>query len=312
MTQLRDARFKRALQAAPDAQLGPQEATRRAVREAAARAVQTQPARRKWRWWPASQPRLPWNTAFATVLLASLVTLLWQGRDVPDARTDTAAVDAQSPSAAPTPVPPPAPAPSVAAAPQRPATPRAAPAPQRQLDLHGAAKQAAEATARRESERVHKSAPRDLARQREGAAVPLEDSAQAPASGPGAGVAPPAASPAVPAAQPSARFQAVPPTWQQWSQLRVGPAGHALARVSTPRLAELIERVAASATTEEPLAEAPQSRLELSQDGRLLAVLEIAGAQVRWTVPGAPARTGRPDPAMLQALREELQRLAPR
>ena len=39
MTELRDARFKRALQAAPDAQLGPQEATRRAVRDAAAKAV---------------------------------------------------------------------------------------------------------------------------------------------------------------------------------------------------------------------------------------------------------------------------------
>jgi hypothetical protein len=313
MTELRDARFKRALQDAPDAQLGPQEATRRAVHEAAARAVQTQPAQRKWRWWPAPRQRMPWNAAFATVLLASLVALLWQGRDVPDARTDTAAVDPQVPSVAPAPVPAPASAPSVAV--ER-SPPQAARKPQ---PADAAARQ--EREARRASAGLHKSAPQDLARQRE-AAAPLHDSATpsaAPTPAPpppapaAAAQAPRATAPAAPAAELSARSQAVP-GWQQWSQLRISGQGAAVTvpREREPQLAGLIERVAAGATADAPLHEAPQWRLELGREGLLLAVLEVAGDQVRWSAPGSAARTGRPDAAALQALREELQRLAPR
>ena len=83
-------------------------------------------------------------------------------------------------------------------------------------------------------------------------------------------------------------------------------------REREPQLASLIERVAASATADAALHEAPQWRLELSRDGQVLAVLEVAGDQVRWSGPGSAARTGRPDAAALQALREELQRLQPR
>lgn len=104
------------------------------------------------------------------------------------------------------------------------------------------------------------------------------------------------------------------PDWQQWSQLGIGQGGTSvtLPRERVPQLAPLVERVVAGATADEPLVEAPQWRLELSREGLRLGVLEVAGDQVRWTGPGSAARTGRPDPAVLQALREELQRLHPR
>lgn len=310
MTELRDARFLRALQAAPDARLQPQEATRHAVREAAAKAIASRiGGRRWWSWWSASERRMPWNAAFATVLLASLVALLWQDRDVPNARTEASRVDIQAPPpAAPAPAPAPPAAPQAAPPPR--ATPRAAPAPREERRPTQA------------SEGLHKSAPQeDLARQRE-AAAPLQDSA-APAAAPvpapppapaAAAPMPRGAAPAAPAAELSARFQTVP-DWHQWSQLRIEQDGQAITvpRERASHLAGLIERMVAGATTQEPLAEPAQPKLELGRrDGRLLGVLELAGDQVRWTVPGAAPRTGRPDPAALQALREELQRLAQR
>lgn len=192
--------------------------------------------------------------------------------------------------------------------------------------------------ARSVRERLEKSAPQDLARQRE-ATAPLQDNTAARAPASEGGTAPPSASdaaapaaptpspppapapaPAVaaapraaPAAELSARSPAAP-GWQQWSQLRIEKDGQVLtvSRERASHLAGLIEQAAASATTQEPLAEAPQWKLELRRDGRPLGVLEVAGVQLRWTVPGAGAHTGRPEPAVLLALREELQRLLPR
>lgn len=311
MTEMRDARLKRALQAAPDVQQLPQEATRHAVREAARRAVRPRGSG-WWARWLSSPQRMPWNAAFATVLLASLVGLLWQGREPPDARTDSSRADAVSP---PQPAPAPAPAGSspapASAAPQTQAAP-----PQRMSEAKPAPSTAAQTLARQEREtrpareRLGKSAPQDLARQRE-AAAPLQDSTAARGAAPVASP-PPAPEPA-PAAELSARPQAAP-GWQQWSQLRIERDGKALtvSRERASHLAGLIEQAAASATTQQPLAEAPQWKLELHRDGRPLGVLEIAGTQLRWTAPGVGARTGRPEPAQLLALREELQRLLPR
>lgn len=101
MTSLRDPRFEKALEAAPDAHLRPDARTRQAVLQAAAAAVQPQSVRQPVAWWrrwwsgPAEggAGRMPWNAAFATVLLAGFVTLLWQGQPVPDARLDDAPVD---------------------------------------------------------------------------------------------------------------------------------------------------------------------------------------------------------------------------
>lgn len=113
MSELRDARLQRALASAPDADLRPEARTREAVRQAAMAAVggaavrEAAPVQRPaqtnspknaptgWRrlWsalWPSagtagSARHMPWNAALATVLLASLVTLLWREQDIPGA-----------------------------------------------------------------------------------------------------------------------------------------------------------------------------------------------------------------------------------
>jgi hypothetical protein len=85
MTELRDARLRKALHDAPDAQLQPPQRTRDAIRQAAHSAVQ--PAWRSW-WRQAGDRRLPWGAALATVALATLITVLWEGREIPFARRD--------------------------------------------------------------------------------------------------------------------------------------------------------------------------------------------------------------------------------
>lgn len=111
MTDLRDPRLRKALDHAPDSHLAPapwaRDAIKNAAREAvvapgrpAAAALAPQP------WWRRFLPepggsRMPWNAAFATVLVAGFVTLLWQGQPVPDARLDEPA-----PASAPAQPPP--------------------------------------------------------------------------------------------------------------------------------------------------------------------------------------------------------------
>ena len=105
MTDLRDARFKRALDHAPDAELRPDPATRQAIRSMATRALETRASgtvskaapstwwRRAWHGWihpSAGASPMPWNAALATVLLASLVTVLWYEQPVPQAIPDDA------------------------------------------------------------------------------------------------------------------------------------------------------------------------------------------------------------------------------
>lgn len=105
MTELRDARLKRALDHAPDAVLRPSDATRAAIKSIAAEAntgvvrAPTQLVRqvplwhRVARWWRAGESGarpMPWNAALATVLLASLVTLIWFEQPVPQAVPDDA------------------------------------------------------------------------------------------------------------------------------------------------------------------------------------------------------------------------------
>lgn len=114
MKSLRDARLQQALTHAPDADLAPDASTRQAILQHAAAAVapaaQSAAARRPW-WrvlWPEpGASRMPWNAAFATVVLAGFITVLWQGRPVPEAQPDDAAgtrVASTPAGAPPTPV----------------------------------------------------------------------------------------------------------------------------------------------------------------------------------------------------------------
>ncbi|MGE0496902.1 MAG: hypothetical protein AB7I35_16980 [Ramlibacter sp.] len=109
MTMLRDARLARALDYAPDQAEVPDARARAAIRKIAIEALAVSrpvPVPRPRPWWrrlwsPApGAARMPWNAALATVLLASLVTLLWHDREPPGARLD-GPVDAATQPAGP-------------------------------------------------------------------------------------------------------------------------------------------------------------------------------------------------------------------
>ncbi|NVO07310.1 MAG: hypothetical protein HXX19_15950 [Rhodoferax sp.] len=140
MTELRDARFKKALETAPDADARPAPAVSQAIMAAARRALPAPPAPAKSQaWWQrlwqrTGSPRAPWGAAFASLLLAVLVTVMWVHEPIPDARPIAPSAPPlaspakpqapEAPATAPTPAPAPGPAP----APLRKAAPAPAPA----------------------------------------------------------------------------------------------------------------------------------------------------------------------------------------
>ena len=163
---LRDPALRRALDHAPDHAAMPDPRTRDAIRKmahnlaatplsAATPAANSARAAPWWRrLWGGGEPRarMPWNAAFATVLVAAFVTVLWHREPVPDARLDgearvggaAAPAEAQAPS--PVQAPPQAQSPSAdAAVPPPPAA--AAPAPEpAAAPAHDASKERRERT----------------------------------------------------------------------------------------------------------------------------------------------------------------------
>lgn len=309
MTELRDARLRQALDHAPDAGLQPPAGTREAIRAAAHAAVQ--PAWRRW-WSRAGTGGTPWAAAFATVVLATLVTVTWQGREVPGAREEVPvamAPSAPAPAAAPPAVPAPAAAPPPVAAP-RPApaparAPVASPAPAPDLPALRDAAPAADALAK--AQRAEEGEARARA-----APPPPPPSAPAAAMAPAPAPAP--APPAAPAAAPQrsaalrAAAGAVP-----WTQVRLEAAGRSVV-VPRPQSGELPALVtSALASPSEPADPAATAllRLELAQGDDAVGALELVGERWRWTPLGqaGQARLLRADPALAAALREEAERL---
>lgn len=98
----------------------------------------------------------------------------------------------------------------------------------------------------------------------------------------------------------------------RWTTLDITRAGATTrqSRGDTEGLAALVNTVARAATVAGGELGAPvEARIELRRDGALLAVLEIAGDQVRWTPqPGGPASIGTPPAQALEALRTALSR----
>lgn len=82
------------------------------------------------------------------------------------------------------------------------------------------------------------------------------------------------------------------------------------ARGDTEGLAAVVNAVARSAVEQGGELAAPvEVWIELQTDAQLLAVLEIAGDQVRWTAPqGGASLVGTPPPSALAALRAALAR----
>lgn len=332
MSELRDARFKKALDHAPDAEARPDERIRQAILLRARDAVAPEPGKPWWKkLWPATgSQRMPWNAALATLVVATLVTIVWHDREMPDPRGDIARSGStvQPDPAVRASVPAPAPAPLAAdtKGPQGPKAELQAGAPTSGPSARQARKAAPETAeaisrppvaepppAEARSERQMPSSPGlqrdraagDLAR---GAA---QDAAPAPSATP-----PSAAPPPMMRAAPSARLAA------ERQVSLAGPATHLVItgqgrRVEAPlqrpsRLADLIDRVIADASNAQTLEPPVNLRVELRREGELLGTLELAGTQARWTPSRASAgeaKMARPQAVLLDALRDELERM---
>ncbi|SFP97593.1 Meckel syndrome type 1 protein [Variovorax sp. OK605] len=398
---LRDPALRRALDHAPDRDAAPDPRTRDAILKmahnlaaapmpasgAAANSASVLPWWRRLFGGGEPRSRMPWNAAFATVLVAAFVTVLWRSEPVPEARLDgearvggAASPAAQAPAASSAPAAPaaatapePAPPPSAAAkqAPAAAPTP-ATPAPA--IAAEQRAKALREAASAKETERAQPSrkqaAPAPAAVAPEPPAIVAEQSAPAPAQDerrearveserqrayaapavPAAPVAPvPAAAPppaiaaaplarqsqdasalasqggsanaqasgalrdSAPRAAKAAPLQAAVPSsfsaLERWTSFSSG-AGARRARGDVEGLAALVGTVARSATAPDASLDAPvEARLSLYRGDTLVAVLEIAGDQVRWTPqPGGTARVGTPPAQALDALRSLLAR----
>jgi hypothetical protein len=141
--------------------------------------------------------------------------------------------------------------------------------------------------------------------------TPLADAGPTPAPAAPAARSAPAPLQTAPAPASPVRPQRVQPG-EVATTLRVVLQGRTVqtALVRPSALSDLIDRASREATGAEPLLAPVELRVELEREQLRLGVLEIAGAQLRWTPVNGPARTAAPDPALLQALRDEIGRLA--
>ena len=305
MTHLRDARLHKALEFAPDMAQAPVKYVVDAIKFEAAKALQpilAKPSLGRWvrikAWWlPADH--MPWNAALASLLLASLVTLVWRGEDTPGAETEAPPTPpvAAAPSATPTPAP-------VQAA------SKSAPRPQADVPRE-------RSTAPAVSARL--SVPEDAAvADAVPAAPPVVATppvvSPAPAEVVAAAPQPSSlrAAPAAKAAQSMPRAESAgalagPKTGaaaEAWTALRITPAGVAsgVLQPPSPTWVGLVRRLLAVAVTPAPLEGAPTLEIELLQGDMPLGRLALAGPWVRWAPTGGTSRTGQADAALLREL----------
>ncbi|WP_431110436.1 hypothetical protein [Variovorax paradoxus] len=394
---LHDPVLRRALDHAPDSGAMPDARTRDAIRKMAhnlapvSSAAPASEDRRATPWWRRlfgggeAPSRMPWNAAFATVLVATFVTVLWYREPVPDARLDGEAqvggaaapapqeaapvqsapqatepardtaneelarsradalrrpapapsgkqaatapdVERKTSKAPPAPVvaaspaaPAPAPAPEPAAVPPPPPAPAAAAA--KAMPAPAIAEQsAAEPRAfprtedRSTAAPVAAAAPPPMQRERAESAPPALSAQRSANAGPSGALRPvPAPNAATAAAAASPQGDTLPfSALDNWTSLNYVRAGQAVrhARGDVEGLAASVNTVARSATlTGSDLAAPVEARLELYSGTALLAVLEIAGDQVRWTPQsGGRPSVGTPPASAFAALRALLTR----
>lgn len=343
MSGLRDARLKRALESAPDADARPDPRVRRAVLDAARQAVE--PPHASWwqRVWQGLGDRtMPWNASLATVALATLVTVLWHDKETPDARPEMPAPVAPAPVIAvppatsmtqePPPVspaaPPARPSPSPSPLAERPVARKAAPVakpqqPQQQppeaaaspspsLPAEAARERRAEAAqgALRDQSRgeLAKSGPAPQAADAAGQAESAAAGARAPAT------APSPASPAFSRAPSGLASQLARPV-TGWTQARIESQGRSveLARGQAPRLVELVDAIARAPSNQQPLQAPVSARVEFRRGAEPAGTLELASGQVRWRGAGRiDSATIEVDAALVQAAQDEIGALMPR
>ncbi|WP_038210653.1 hypothetical protein [Xenophilus azovorans] len=331
-----DARLRRMLDHAPDADAAPHPATREAILKAARNvAASSSPvapaAAARTPWWRRLRPsaggsRMPWNAAFATVLVAMFVTVMWQGEPVPDARLDAPAPAPATPrvEVAPAPAPampatpPPAPAaepvPPPSASPDRVRRERAAEskaAVQERREMQESARRAPSADAGAPAEEEHAAAA-DASRVQPAAPSAAAPRPAPPAPAAAAGAAAPGLA-AAPQMQRRAQETAGVPAgaWRGWTHLRiVAPDGRTrrLTRAEAGELAGLIEAAVPSGLPAAVPEDGSRWQIVLEAGGGALAALEVGGRQVRWREGGAAATAAEPPASVLDALRAELER----
>lgn len=333
MTELRDARLRRALDAAPDAELRPLPSTREAIRAAAQSAAV--PWWGRWRW--SAGGGVPWSAALATVALATLVTVLWQREEVPGLH-DTPIPPGRAPQVAPlrkaspppvvpatvttvpAPAEPSAPRAAVAQAPAAPATGLAAPAPVLAQSPAPAAPSAAEAAAPAPAPAPPEARAPAAAPPPPAAPLPArnEDQARAAPAAPQAAeraakTAQGAGAVAVPA--PAARLAAPrdtrPGPAAGWTDLTVEGREGRFSRADQPALRAAVEAVLASPGVTVPRQPSPEGalRLTLMQGSTLLGVLEWTGDAWLWRPGAGEVQRLQAAPAAAQALRDEVARV---
>lgn len=95
----------------------------------------------------------------------------------------------------------------------------------------------------------------------------------------------------------------------RWTELRVANVNgsvRVVPRAEAGDLGLLMSSAAIMAVGGPPLRSLPEWRVSLERRGQVLAVLEVARSDVRWTEGGLPPATGRPPAEALDALRGAL------
>ncbi|MCU4118433.1 hypothetical protein [Variovorax sp. N23] len=306
---LQDPLLQQVLDHAPDQAATPDAALRQSIRvlahEAVAPSLPAGPVGAARPWWQrllgiggGAGSRMPWNAAFATVLVGVLVTVMWQREPVPGAEPDAPMQERQVapvPAAPPTPVTP-APASQPAEAPPTPPPPSV-------LDTALAESRAVTETAKRalderdrEQERLARQAAADReatlaadkAVERAQQALAREEAAKMKAEPP---LPPPVQWPPAPAAPSTPSTSAAP----AGAAMRTAPP----AASAPPRAAGMAAPAAApapapAAPTPEPTfdALAQWTQLRISRNGADSRVLPRAEARDLGGLVGSAALAG--------------------
>lgn len=278
-------------------------------------------------WWRrllfgnAGNARMPWNAAFATVLVGVLVTVMWQREPVPSPRLDT-----QAPAARPAaPAPAPAQAPAAAAPTEAPAIalpptvneapalpgPRTPPVvPQLPFQLELPPPPPPSAAAQRKESRAELADDAERKRMTP-LPVPMPPPSPARAAAPAApsaalGSAAPPAAQADAASPPQPGFSAL----SQWTRMTVVPTGggqsRSFTRAEARDLGALVGSAALSAINASPLRSKVEWRVTFERDGKPIAQFELARGEVRWRETGTASATGQPPEGALDGLRDAL------
>lgn len=254
---LHDPVLRRALDHAPDSGAMPDPRTRDAIRKMAhnlapvSNAAPASDGEGAAPWWRRlfgageAHSRMPWNAAFATVLVATFVTVLWYREPIPDARLDGEAQVGGA--AAPAPVQPSAPSPAVVApTPQAPATREAAPVQPAPQATEPARDTANEESVRSRADALRRPAPAPSGKQATATPEMGRKTLEAP---PPVAAAPPAPAPAAPPASVAEQSAAEPRAFPRTEDRRStepesdrasGAIGGAPAMASAPPAAPMV------------------------------------------------------------------------